>query len=122
VLVLAGAIVPDVSMFFFYLVEKFFRGTSEQLIWSQAYWDPRWQVFLDVFNSVLLIGAGLLVGMLVRSKLVLLFFASMLVHVVSDFLLHHDDGHRHFPRSAIGDSPVLGRIGTMRTMVTRQAR
>jgi hypothetical protein len=96
VLVLAGAIVPDAPMFFFYLVERCFRGTSEQLIWSQAYWDPRWQAFIDVFNSVLLIGAGLLAGMLVRSKLVLLFFASMLVHVVRDFLLHHDEGHRHF--------------------------
>ena len=49
-----------------------------------------------MFNSAPLIGLGLAVALVAKARLWLLFFASMGLHILSDFPLHHDDAHRHF--------------------------
>ena len=93
---LAGAVAPDAPMLWFYYVEKVLLGTPEHAIWRQAYYRDTWQTFIDLFNSVPGIGVGLLMCWWLRSRVGLLFLASMLLHVALDFPLHHDDGHRHF--------------------------
>ena len=94
--ILLGALLPDLAMFAFYGWQKFVLGTPEQVIWSQAYFDPAWQDFFDVFNSiplVLLIG---LIGWRLKSVFLEALCLSMLLHCILDLLMHHDDGHRHF--------------------------
>ena len=91
-----GALVPDLPMFWFYFFEKVVRGTPERLIWSQAYYQAGWQNFIDLFNSLPIAIAGLLVTLRFQSKVGVLFFASILLHIMGDLPLHHDDGHRHF--------------------------
>ena len=98
--VLTGALIPDAPMFVFYFVEKVVRGTDEGTIWSHAYFHPGWQNFVDAFNSLPFIAAGILISALARAKLGLVCFLSMGLHVALDLPLHHDDAHRHlFPFS-----------------------
>ena len=40
-----GALVPDLPMVVFYLVERVALGTPERAIWSTRYFDPGWQMF-----------------------------------------------------------------------------
>ncbi len=94
--VIVGAVLPDLPMFLFYIVEKIIRQTSEKEIWSRAYYDPNWQYFIDFFNSVPIMCAGLALAFYRRSTIFTALFLSMLLHVCFDFPLHHDDAHRHF--------------------------
>jgi len=94
--VIIGAILPDAPMFVFYFVEKVLRNTPESLIWSKSYFEPHWQNFIDLFNSVLLILVGLLLSLWGRSPFGTLLFASMLLHIAGDLPLHNEDAHRHF--------------------------
>jgi len=94
--VIAGAILPDFPMFLFYFVEKVWNGSAEHVIWSQNYYLNSWQNFFDFFNSLPLMGLGLALSVIRKSKAGMLFFFSMILHVCGDFFLHHEDAHRHF--------------------------
>ncbi len=94
--ILAGAILPDAPMFFFYFIEKVVRGVPEYLIWSHDYYLEPWQNFIDCFNSLPFIALGLFVAWKTQSRAAQLFFVSMILHVCGDLPLHHDDAHRHF--------------------------
>lgn len=94
--VVTGAILPDAAIFLFYYVEKVIRGAPERLIWTQAYYQEHWQNLIDLFNSLPLMIVGLFISLWVNSRIGMLLFASMMLHVLGDLPLHHDDGHRHF--------------------------
>lgn len=99
-----GAVLPDLPMFVFYGIQKYL-GTPEHEIWSSRYFDPTWQAFFDVFNSVFVVGLLLAIGW--RNRFLRLMALSMLLHAAADFPLHHDDGHRHFwPLEFRFESPV----------------
>jgi hypothetical protein len=93
--ILGGALLPDLPMFLFYAWQKW-AGSAEASIWGDLYFRPGWQDFFDVFNSIPLAGLGLLLAALARRPLLQIFFASMLVHLGVDLLVHVDDAHRHF--------------------------
>ncbi|MGY8813645.1 MAG: hypothetical protein ACKVHQ_02860 [Gammaproteobacteria bacterium] len=118
VYIITGSLLPDLPMFIFYFVERFIRGVPERTIWSQSYYFPGWQNFIDVFNSVPLIILGGAVAWYFKARLIVLLCASMLLHVALDFPLHHDDAHRHFFHFLTGVSKVHCHIGTRRTMET----
>lgn len=92
----AGALLPDLPMFGFYLYQRVWLGTAERAIWSARYFDPDWQTFFDVFNSLPLIALGALVAWRARANTALVFFASMALHCLTDLPLHREDAHRHF--------------------------
>lgn len=94
--VAVGAVLPDAPMFFFYCVEKLWLGVPEQVIWSSRYFDPTWQDFFDVFNSLPIMAVGIGIALLARRRWWTLLFASMILHVLLDLPLHHEDAHRHF--------------------------
>lgn len=94
--IIAGSLMPDAPMFWFYFVEKVVRGTPESEIWGEAYFRESWQSFIDVFNSAPLVGVMFVIALWRRATLTTAFFASMLLHIALDFPVHHDDGHRHF--------------------------
>ena len=93
--VICGAILPDLPMFVFYGILKL-RGVPERVIWRQSYYEPAWQNFIDLFNSVPLILLGLGIAAWLGSRSGVLLAVSMLLHIAGDLPLHHDDGHRHF--------------------------
>lgn len=94
--IVLGAILPDLPMFLFYFWEKFIRGTEEKLIWSVHYFDPNWQAFFDIFNSLPLIIIGGVVSYYRGAMGFVALFGSMALHALGDLPLHHDDGHHHF--------------------------
>ena len=91
-----GAVLPDAPMFVFYAWQKLLAGTPERVIWSSAYFEPAWQAFFDVFNSLPLIALGLLVAHGLRAPRLLACLSSMAIHVLCDLPLHREDAHRHF--------------------------
>lgn len=91
-----GALLPDVPMFGFYLFERLVVGHPERLIWSQLYFDPDWQRFFDLFNSLPLIAFGLAFAAYRRSGPAIAFFLSMTLHVAGDLPVHREDAHGHF--------------------------
>jgi len=94
--IVVGAILPDLSMFAFYFWEKVIVGTPESIIWSQSYHQPLWQNLSMLSNSIPLVILGLLFLYWQQSKWGILLFTSMLLHQVTDFLLHSEDAHQHF--------------------------
>ena len=93
---IVGAIIPDAAMFVFYPIEKGWIGSTEQEIWNTRYFLPAWQDLFDVFNSFPLVIIGLLLASCLGRPGWIVLFASVLLHLVCDLPLHHDDGHRHF--------------------------
>jgi hypothetical protein len=91
-----GAVVPDATMFVFYAYQKLIRGVPEGTIWNDLYFRPEWQGVFDAFHSWPLIGIAAWVAYRMGSSGWSVFFGSMAVHSVADFLLHNDDAHRHF--------------------------
>lgn len=91
-----GGVLPDAPMLVFYFVEKILRGSSEQYIGRQAYYQLRWQNFIDIFNSLPIMAFGFLLALWTSSKVGMLLFASMALHTLGDLPLYHDDGHHHF--------------------------
>ncbi len=94
--IVLGAVLPDAPMFVFYVWEKLAAGTPERGIWSSAYFEPSWQAFFDVFNSLPLIALGLVAARAARAPRLVACLASMGVHALLDLPLHREDGHRHF--------------------------
>ncbi len=92
----AGALLPDLPMFGFYLYQRFGLEQSERIIWSVRYFDPSWQQFFDLFNSLPLIVVGAAIALSRRSRAALAFFLSMALHVAGDLPLHREDAHGHF--------------------------
>jgi len=92
----AGALVPDLPMFVFYVWQRAVAGRPDAEIWSTVYFQPDWQLFFDAFNSLPVVAVGLVAAVLLRSAPLRVFFLSMGLHCVADLALHHDDAHRHF--------------------------
>ena len=84
-----GAVLPDAPMFAFYGYQKI-MGRSEAFIWNTAYFQERWQLCFDLFNSIpIFLGIYLLARFLPLRWLSLL-AASALLHCVCDLPVHHD--------------------------------
>ena len=91
-----GAILPDFSMFGFYLYQKLMLGTSEHIIWTVNYYQPGWQLIFDLFHSIPIILTFVIVFHLSGFRTGFLLAASALLHQFFDFPLHNDDAHSHF--------------------------
>lgn len=91
-----GAVVPDLPMVVFYAYQRLLLGRSEALIWSKLYHAPVWQNFFDIFNSLPIVGACVVVAWRLNARWWMAFLLSMLLHSIADMLLHHSDAHRHF--------------------------
>ena len=93
--VVFGAVLPDISMFFFYGYQKAI-GTAESEIWGTLYFEANWQYFFDVFNSIPIAIVLFLVFRRLNIRWLQLLFASACLHMLCDLPVHHNDGHRHF--------------------------
>lgn len=117
--VTVGALLPDAPMFAFYGYQKFIAGRSESDIWSTLYFDDRWQLFFDIFNSIplmlLVIGVCYLFGF----RLGVLLGASVLLHLCCTFAatsLYITTTHTVIScRLPTGDSPAPFRTGILST-------
>ncbi len=94
--IVLGAVVPDLPMFAFYLWSKGVRQLPERQIWSETYYHPFWQTWIDLFHSIPLAGIGILVSYTCGYIPGVLMFGSVCMHSLLDLPVHHDDAHRHF--------------------------
>ncbi len=98
--VIIGAIAPDLPIIAFYAWEALVLNTPEHVIWSERYYLPGWQNFIDAFNSIPITLGLLAVAAAIRCKSMAVLLAGVLLHIALDLPLHHDDAHRHlFPIS-----------------------
>ena len=92
----AGGVVPDLSIYIMWLTAKFIQGIPERVIWSQLHFSLFWQSLNALSNSIPLYLLILGLGVWRKWTVGIVFSGSALAHMGSDFLLHHDDAHRHF--------------------------
>ena len=92
----SGALVPDLPMVFFFIYERGVLGTPAGTIWSETYFEPGWQTFFDVFNSLPFISVGVVIAWRLRSSAWAAFFLSMATHCLTDLPVHREDAHGHF--------------------------
>lgn len=93
--VLAGAFLPDLSMFVFFAWSRLQGWTGEET-WDVQYWSEPWQTLGAISNSAVLFGLLFAVALWRRWSLVAILSAAALIHIAFDFPLHADDAHRHF--------------------------
>ena len=100
---LAGALVPDASLFAMWGWAKL-AGVPEERIWRELYYSDLWQGAGAVTNSAPLFGVALAAGLALRragpgaarvGAPLAAFAVGALLHVAADWPLHHDDGHPH---------------------------
>lgn len=96
VAVACGAFLPDAPMFGFYGYQRLWAGASEREIWTTSYFDPSWQLFFDLFNSIPIAVVMVLLCRRLGLRFGQLVSASALLHMCCDLPVHHDDAHRHF--------------------------
>lgn len=97
---LLGAVLPDADVWSMFVIERL-GGASSCEIFHYRYWEQPWTTVQMVVNSIplwlVLLGVGLALGRLagVRHRVtgvwLWVFAASALLHVIADFLLHHED-------------------------------
>ncbi len=86
---------PDLSMLFF-VIAGLVQRVPQTDLWNEMYYDPFWQMVIDVFNSIPVFAGLLLLGWWLKKRWLTAFSFAALFHTVADFLLHNDDAHRHF--------------------------
>ncbi|MGB3299938.1 MAG: hypothetical protein WBA76_16855 [Phormidesmis sp.] len=95
-LIIWGAIIPDLSMFGFYLWLRLATDIPEDQVWQVEYFKPAWQTLFDYFHSIPVALLGLGVMCYAQRPGMAFLFGSMVLHCLEDLPLHHDDAHRHF--------------------------
>ena len=91
-----GAILPDVPLFVLFVAARFAMGQPSSEIWTRTYFEPGWQLAVDVAHSVPLALAGLALARWRGHAAWQALFGSMLLHSALDLPVHTDDAHRHF--------------------------
>lgn len=93
---LAGAMIPDLSLYLMVGWHMRVLETPPQVIFGELYFSDAWQSVFRVDNSMVLWGIALVLGVMARSQVVVALCGAALLHLVLDFGLHHDDGRAHF--------------------------
>ena len=91
----AGAVLPDVPIFALFVVARLVLGQPSSEIWTRTYFEPGWQLAVDLLHSVPLALAGLGLARWRGNGAAQALFASMLLHSALDLPVHTDDAHRH---------------------------
>jgi hypothetical protein len=94
--IVLGTLLPDLPMFGFYLWQRLALATPERTIWSSSYFEPAWQNFFDLFNSIPLALIGLAIAARYRAWPAIFLCGGLLLHSAMDLPLHHEDAHGHF--------------------------
>lgn len=97
---LMGALVPDSDVWLMFVVERV-QGSTGCEVFHYRYWEEPWTALQMVLNSIPAYLALLVVSLVclrlqgewirTTGTIGLVFASSALLHVGSDFLLHHDD-------------------------------
>lgn len=93
---IAGSLLPDLSLFLMVGVSIHVLGIPPRQVFDELYYSPAWQAVFAIDNSLVLWGAFLAWALWRQRPVATAFAAAGCLHLVCDFLLHHDDARRHF--------------------------
>ncbi|AXX98906.1 cobalamin biosynthesis protein CobQ [Profundibacter amoris] len=93
---LLGGLAPDISLYVMAGWALFVQNIPPDVVFGQYYFSREWMQVFAYDNSFILWGALLGFGLWRRKPLVIAFAGAAILHLVTDFLLHHDDARPHF--------------------------
>ncbi len=93
---LIGALAPDLSLYMMAGVSLVILQIPPQVVFDQLYFSDAWQQVFAIDNSIIFWGIGLGFGLWLRVPWVVAFTGAALLHLLTDFALHHDDARQHF--------------------------
>ena len=94
--VLAGALVPDLSIFALVGWARLVENLPHRQIWSETYWQEPWQTFSAISNSFVIWVCVALLAYWFGWRIVMFLACAVLVHLSLDFPFHAADAHKHF--------------------------
>ena len=92
----AGGLIPDVSLLALTIWTIYFRDIPPRIVFGGLYFSDSWQAIFAVDNSMVLWGLLLAIALWLRRDWLVALTGAALLHLVFDFLLHHDDAKQHF--------------------------
>ena len=92
----AGAFVPDASLYAMVGVSVFVLGIPADTVFRELYYSDAWQRVFAVDNSFIVWGLLLAIASWRRSPALIAFTGAGLLHLVFDFPLHGHDARMHF--------------------------
>ena len=90
-----GGFLPDLLMFMMFGLDLLLGYTPSQ-IFDVNYFTPRWQIPLDLTNSIPIFGLIALLAWRLRREVILMIALGALLHIAFDLPLHREDAHAHF--------------------------
>lgn len=93
---LAGALVPDMSLYLMVAWSRWVAGVPARVIFDEMYFSDTWQAVFAVDNSFVLWGLLLGLALWRRGPALTAFAGAGLLHLVFDFGLHNEDARRMF--------------------------
>jgi len=92
----AGSLAPDVSLYLLAAHALFIQQLPSSVVFGQMYFSEAWQGIFAVDNSVFVWLLLLAIAVVTRLWALRVFAIGGLLHLATDFPLHHDDGRPHF--------------------------
>ncbi len=93
---IGGSLLPDFSLYALTAHALLVQQHSPDFVFSTLYFSPEWQQIFAVDNSIFVWAATALAGFLTRYRWLMVLGLAGLIHLATDFPLHHDDGRPLF--------------------------
>ena len=77
-------------------VSLFILNIPPQVVFDELYFSDNWQLVFSIDNSFIIWSILLALAWKFRSPFFIALTCSALVHLLTDFALHHDDARSHF--------------------------
>ena len=91
-----GSLAPDLSLYVLAGVSLAILQIPADRVFGELYFSPAWQAVFAIDNSFVIWGGGFLAMLALRSLPGIAFTSAGLVHLATDFPLHHDDARPQF--------------------------
>ena len=93
---LAGAMLPDLSLYVMAGFSIIALGISPETVFRELYFSDAWQQVFAVDNSFLLWGSAFALAMWRKVPWAIALCGAALLHIGFDFPLHNEDARMHF--------------------------
>ncbi|WP_195818736.1 cobalamin biosynthesis protein CobQ [Roseobacter sp. MH60115] len=93
---IAGALLPDLSLYLLAGSALYIFGIAPQVVFDELYFSSNWQMIFAIDNSFLIWGGLFALALWRGAPWAIALTGAGLLHLCFDFPLHHDDGRAHF--------------------------
>ncbi len=93
---LLGGLLPDVSLYLMAGWALLVQGIAPDVVFGQLYFSPQWVRVFSIDHGFLPWGGAMALGLWLKRDWLRAFAGAGLLHVGSDFLLHHGDARPQF--------------------------